>query len=72
MSYVSSAGLRVLLIMYKSLQDKSRFKMLFMTRHAKCVFRLAADKARSGGRAACPMASAWARAPLRRDYLLIG
>lgn len=27
MSYVSSAGLRVLLIMYKSLQDKSRFKM---------------------------------------------
>ena len=49
MSYVSSAGLRVLLIMYKSLQDKSRFKMLFMTRHAKCVFRLAADTARSGG-----------------------
>lgn len=27
MSYVSSAGLRVLLIMYKSLQDKSRFEM---------------------------------------------
>ena len=27
MSYISSAGLRVLLIMYKSLQDKSRFKM---------------------------------------------
>ena len=27
MTYVSSAGLRVLLIMYKSLQDKSRFKM---------------------------------------------
>ena len=27
MSYVSSAGLRVLLIMYKSLHDKSRFKM---------------------------------------------
>ena len=28
MSYVSSAGLRVLLMMYKSLEDKSRFKML--------------------------------------------
>ena len=27
MSYVSSAGLRVLLMMYKSLEDKSRFKM---------------------------------------------
>ena len=27
MAYVSSAGLRVLLIMYKSLSDKSRFKM---------------------------------------------
>jgi len=28
MSYVSSAGLRVLLMMYKSLEDKSRFKLL--------------------------------------------
>ena len=27
MAYVSSAGLRVLLMMYKSLEDKSRFKM---------------------------------------------
>lgn len=27
MSYVSSAGLRVLLLMYKSLEDKSKFKM---------------------------------------------
>ena len=28
MAYVSSAGLRVLLMMYKSLEDKSRFKLL--------------------------------------------
>ena len=28
MSYVSSAGLRVLLMMYKSMEDKSRFKLL--------------------------------------------
>ena len=28
MSYVSSAGLRVLLMMYKSLEDKRRFKLL--------------------------------------------
>ena len=28
MSYVSSAGLRVLLMMYKTLEDKSRFKLL--------------------------------------------
>ena len=28
MAYVSSAGLRVLLMMYKSLEDKSRFKMV--------------------------------------------
>jgi anti-anti-sigma factor len=28
MSYVSSAGLRVLLMMYKSVEDKSRFKLL--------------------------------------------
>ena len=27
MTYISSAGLRILLIMYKSLEDKSRFKM---------------------------------------------
>ena len=27
MSFVSSAGLRVLLIMYKSLEDKSRFEL---------------------------------------------
>ena len=28
MAYVSSAGLRVLLMMYKSLEDKSQFKMV--------------------------------------------
>ena len=28
MSYISSAGLRVLLIMYKSLDDKARFKLI--------------------------------------------
>lgn len=27
MSYISSAGLRVLLIMYKSLEDKSKFTL---------------------------------------------
>jgi anti-anti-sigma factor len=27
MAYVSSAGLRVLLMMYKSIEDKTRFKM---------------------------------------------
>ncbi|MCR5236975.1 MAG: STAS domain-containing protein [Lachnospiraceae bacterium] len=27
MAYVSSAGLRVLLMMYKSLEDKDKFKM---------------------------------------------
>ena len=31
MVYVSSAGLRVLLMMYKSLSDKSRFKMTGMS-----------------------------------------
>ena len=30
MSYISSAGLRVLLMMYKSLDNKSRFKMVNM------------------------------------------
>ena len=28
MAYISSAGLRVLLIMYKSIEDKSRFKLM--------------------------------------------
>ena len=28
MSYISSAGLRVLLIMYKSLDDKDQFKLI--------------------------------------------
>ena len=28
MSYISSAGLRVLLIMYKTLDDKARFKLI--------------------------------------------
>jgi anti-anti-sigma factor len=35
MAYVSSAGLRVLLMMYKSLKDKSQFKLLNVSDEVK-------------------------------------
>ena len=35
MAYVSSAGLRVLLMMYKSLVDKSQFKLLHVSDEVK-------------------------------------
>jgi anti-anti-sigma factor len=35
MAYVSSAGLRVLLMMYKSLIDKSQFKLLNVSDEVK-------------------------------------
>jgi len=35
MVYVSSAGLRVLLMMYKSLEDKSRFKMTGVSKEVR-------------------------------------
>ena len=35
MSYISSAGLRILLIMYKSLEDKSRFKMFGVSKNVR-------------------------------------
>ena len=40
MSYVSSAGLRVLLIMYKSLQDKSQFKMTGINKGVKEILEV--------------------------------
>ena len=38
MAYISSAGLRVLLIMYKSLEDKSRFRMMNVCDEVKEIF----------------------------------
>ena len=35
LQYVSSAGLRVLLMMYKSLEDKSRFRMIHVNNEVK-------------------------------------
>ena len=40
MTYVSSAGLRVLLIMYKSLEDKSKFKMLNVSDEVKEILEV--------------------------------
>lgn len=40
MSYISSAGLRVLLIMYKALEDKSQFKMAGMTDSVKEIMEV--------------------------------
>ena len=37
MAYVSSAGLRVLLMMYKSLEEKSRFKMVGVNEAVKDI-----------------------------------
>ena len=40
MSYVSSAGLRVLLMMYKTLEDKSRFKLLNVSDEVKEILEV--------------------------------
>lgn len=40
MAYVSSAGLRVLLMMYKSLEDKSRFKLLNVNDEVKKILEV--------------------------------
>ncbi len=40
MTYVSSAGLRVLLMMYKSLEDKSRFKILNVNDEVKEILEV--------------------------------
>ena len=40
MTYVSSAGLRVLLMMYKSLEDKSRFKLLNVNDEVKEILEV--------------------------------
>ncbi|MBQ7265429.1 MAG: anti-sigma factor antagonist [Firmicutes bacterium] len=39
MSYISSAGLRILLIMYKSLEDKSKFKMLGVSESVRDIIQ---------------------------------
>ena len=40
MAYVSSAGLRVLLMMYKSLEDKSRFKMTGVSEEVREIMEI--------------------------------
>ncbi|MBQ1474728.1 MAG: STAS domain-containing protein, partial [Ruminococcus sp.] len=40
MSYISSAGLRVLLIMYKALEDKSRFDLVGTTDSVKEIMEV--------------------------------
>ena len=40
MTYVSSAGLRVLLMMYKSLEDKSRFKMTGVSEEVREIMEI--------------------------------
>ena len=40
LQYVSSAGLRVLLMMYKSLADKSRFKLLNVSDEVKEILEV--------------------------------
>ena len=40
MAYVSSAGLRVLLMMYKSLEDKSRFKMVNVSNEVREILEV--------------------------------
>ena len=40
MSYISSAGLRVLLIMYKALDDKEQFKLVAMTDSVKEIMEV--------------------------------
>ncbi len=40
MSYISSAGLRVLLIMYKALDDKDQFKLVGMTDSVKEIMEV--------------------------------
>ena len=40
MAYVSSAGLRVLLMMYKSLEDKTRFKLLNVNNDVKEILEV--------------------------------
>ena len=38
MPYVSSAGLRVLLMMYKSLEDKDKFEMTGVSKGVREIF----------------------------------
>jgi anti-anti-sigma factor len=40
MTYVSSAGLRVLFMMYKSLEDKSRFKLVRVNNSVKEILEV--------------------------------
>ena len=40
MDYVSSAGLRVLLMMYKSLEDKNRFKMVNVSKNVREILEV--------------------------------
>ena len=40
MVYVSSAGLRVLLMLYKSLEDKNRFKLLHISKEVKDILEV--------------------------------